>query len=76
MWAGMSSGPRVGVLVDGQRTRGVQTGQVSQAIGQAAGPDLTVKGGGDVGEAFATGVEAELVQALAQHRREDTRYCN
>ncbi len=76
MWAGMSSGPRIGVLVDGERAGGVHTGQVGQAIGQAAGPDLPVKGGGDVGEAFATGVEAELVQALAQHRREEARYCN
>jgi len=66
--------PRVGVFVDGQRTRGVQTGQVGQAIGQPAGPDLPIKGGADVGEAFAPGVEAELVQALAQHRREEARY--
>ncbi len=61
--------PRIGVLVDGERTGGVQTGQVGQAGGQPAGPDLPVEGGGDVGEAFAPGVEAELVEALAQHRR-------
>ena len=61
--------PRVGVLVDRERTGGVHTGQVGQASGQPAGPDLPVKGGADVGEAFATGVEAELVQALAQHQR-------
>ena len=76
MWAGMSSGPRVGVFVDGQRTRGMQTDQVGQARSQPAGPDLPIKGRGDVGEAFATGVEAELVQALAQHRREEARDCN
>ena len=55
--------PGVGVLVDRERAGGVQAGQVGQAIGQPAGPDLTIKGGGDVGEAFATGVEAELLQA-------------
>ena len=30
--------PRIGVLIDGERAGGVQTGQVGQAIGQPAGP--------------------------------------
>jgi len=59
----------VAILVHGQRRAAVQAGDHSDAGVQAAGADLGVEGGGDVGEALTPGLQLQRLQVLTHPHR-------